>query len=110
MIMTNAGSRTDSLTKFRIRETDRFEPINTNSVARPRPMALTTVLVTASSGHNPRTCTRAGLLCQRPSLMISLDVFMLMIRSAPLVEYRRQWLPETGGVYRAPGARSPVRG
>src|SRR5690554_807350 len=108
--MTNAGSRTDSLTKFRIRETDRFEPINTSSVARPRPMALTTVLVTASNGHSPRTCTRAGLLCQRPSLIISLDVFVLMIRNAPLDECRRQWLPETDGAYRVPGARSPAPG
>src|SRR5690554_665466 len=71
MIITNAGSRTDSLTKLRMTETDRFEPIRTSRVAMPRPMAFTTVLVTARSGHSPSTCTSAGVLVQSPSLMIS---------------------------------------
>ena len=72
MIITKAGRRTASVTYWRISDTQMLEPISTTRVARPRPRALTTVPVTASSGHRPRICTVAGLLFHSPSMLIFL--------------------------------------
>ncbi len=55
MIITKAGRRTVSGTKLRIIETAIFDPSKTSVVARPKPMALTTVPVTANNGHKPNS-------------------------------------------------------
>jgi hypothetical protein len=51
---------------LRISDTDVLEHTSTMMVATPRPMALTTLPVTASSGHRPNNWTMAGLFFHRP--------------------------------------------
>ena len=48
----------------------RLEATNTNVVAKPKLIALATLLVTARSGHKPNKATNAWLLFQRPFLLI----------------------------------------
>jgi len=51
-------------------DTARFEKTRVSVVARPNPMALTTVPVTASSGHNPSSTTSPVFCRHRPSTKI----------------------------------------
>ena len=53
MIITKAGSRTASETILRISDTAVLEQMSTRVVAAARPIALTTLPVTASRGHSP---------------------------------------------------------
>ena len=66
MIITKTGRRIVSETTKRISDTDVFDTTKTNSVAAARPNAFTVEAVTANSGHNPNSCTSAGLFFQRP--------------------------------------------
>ena len=71
MTITKIGMRTSSRTLSRMAATAALLAVSTSRVARPRPRALTTVLLTASSGHRPSNCTKPGLLVQRPFLAMS---------------------------------------
>ncbi|MNV96118.1 hypothetical protein D3C71_1910840 [compost metagenome] len=71
MIMTNTGRRTASVTAPRISATAAFEQASTRAVARPMPRALTTELLTPSSGQRPSNCTSPGLFFHRPLTAIS---------------------------------------
>jgi hypothetical protein len=72
MIITKAGSRMASKTKLRINDTAILEQVRTTKVANPKPNALTTEPVTASSGHRPSSWTSAGLFFHKPLKLMSL--------------------------------------
>ena len=67
---TKIGILTSFLMWLRNNETLRLEATNTNVVAKPKLIALVTLLVTARSGHKPNKATNAWLLFQRPFLLI----------------------------------------
>jgi hypothetical protein len=58
-----------------------FDAMRTKVVAIPKPIALTTFVVTAKSGHRPRSATNAWLLSQSPFLAIFEYSFMYEIIS-----------------------------
>src|SRR5210317_1956239 len=82
MIKTNTGSLTSLRTKPLISETIVFDSSSVISVAIPRPTPFTTVLVTASNGQSPSSCTRATLLLHRPLREIS----SLLVMSCHLIK------------------------
>ena len=61
MISTKQGSRAMSGMMRRSSEIDALEPITTKALASASPVALATVLLTASSGQRPSNCAQAGL-------------------------------------------------
>jgi hypothetical protein len=48
------------------RETNRLENRSTKVVARPMPMPLMPEVVTASTGHSPKTSLKGGMVFHRP--------------------------------------------
>ena len=70
MIRTKAGMRISGLRIRRLSETATLEQTSVRVVASPSPMALMTVALTASSGHNPSNTTSPVFCCQMPSVMI----------------------------------------
>ena len=61
IISTKQGSRAMSGMMRRSSEIDVFELMTTKALAMASPVALATVLLTASSGHRPSSCAQAGL-------------------------------------------------
>ena len=64
--MIKQAIRTFAGITFRSKETRMLEHNRTNVVATPIPMPFSTVLVTASMGHNPRTSRNGGISSQSP--------------------------------------------
>ncbi len=58
MMRTNTGMRISCGTKWRMPDTAPLAAAITSMVASPSDSALTTVLLIASSGHRPSSCTR----------------------------------------------------
>ena len=56
-------------------------PSKTNPLARAKPSALEILLLTASSGHRPRSCAQAGLFSIAPRLKSLFDTgeFLVVI-------------------------------
>ena len=67
---TKIGIRTSFEIWFRKMEIVVFEAIKTKVVAKPSAIALTTLFVTASSGHRPNSATKAWLLFHKPFFAI----------------------------------------
>ena len=81
------GSRTAGAMRSRSSDTATLETSSVSSVANPRASASIAVLLTASKGHKPRSCTMAGLRCQRPSTINSF-VATLMMRASGAAQRR----------------------
>ena len=69
---TNIGILTSFLMWLRNNETLKLEATRTKVVASPKVIALTTLLVTAKSGHKPSNATNAWLFFHRPFPIIFL--------------------------------------
>ncbi|CAI8341039.1 MAG: Uncharacterised protein [Gammaproteobacteria bacterium] len=67
MTKTNTGKRIASSTRLRMRLMDPLDSTNTNRVASPSPIAFSSVLETANSGHSPSSWINPGFRSQRPS-------------------------------------------
>src|SRR5580698_9319989 len=66
MMAMKVAMRTCLGTSFRIIEIRQLEPVSTKVVASPMAIALRTLLVMASVGHMPSTCTKTGFCFHRP--------------------------------------------
>jgi hypothetical protein len=64
---TKAGSRTKDGITPRSAEMVTLEPTRTAVLAIARARALTMLVLTASRGHSPSSCTHAGLRCTTPA-------------------------------------------
>ena len=62
MISTKQGSLASSGMMRRSSEIEVLAPMTTKALASASPVALATVLLTASSGQRPNSCAHAGLL------------------------------------------------
>ena len=65
--MTNTTMRVAGISVPRISETVTFVATRTVMVASPKANPFASVLVTASSGQSPSSCTNAGLFRHTPS-------------------------------------------
>ena len=66
MMSTNTGMRISFGTKLRTPDTAPLEAAITSVVATPSDSALTTLLLIASSGHRPSSCTSPVFCLMRP--------------------------------------------
>src|SRR5574340_126011 len=66
MIRTNTGMRISFGTKLRTLDTAPLEAAITRVVASPSDSALMTLVLMASVGHRPSTCTRLEFCLMRP--------------------------------------------
>jgi hypothetical protein len=76
---TKQGRRATSGMIFLSSEMLVLAPSSTNPLAKAKPTALATLLLTASNGHNPSSWAQAGLFSIAPRLKSLFDTGVLLL-------------------------------